>query len=99
MFVVAALPAPIDSKASPVSFERGVAGLTESVAEASRRTAGMVRYVGEWHSHPRGHSAAPSTDDMVQLVHLTLGMSDDGLPAVQLIVGETDIQVLQGVMG
>lgn len=99
VFVVAALPAPIDSKASPVSFERGVAGLTESVAEASRRTAGMVRYVGEWHSHPRGHSAAPSTDDMVQLVHLTLGMSDDGLPAVQLIVGETDIQVLQGVMG
>jgi hypothetical protein len=96
--VVAGLPPPPDSKSSPGSFERGVAGLAEAVAEASRRTAGVVGYIGEWHSHPPGHSASPSRDDLVQLVHLALGMADDGLPAVQLIVGEQDLQVLQGAV-
>ena len=96
--VVAALPAPPDSKSSPGSFERGITGLAEAVTEATRRTAGVVGYIGEWHSHPPGHSASPSRDDLVQLVHLALGMADDGLPAVQLIVGEHDLQVLQGTV-
>lgn len=96
--VVAGLPPPPDSKSSPVSFERGVAGLAEAVAEASHCTAGVVGYIGEWHSHPPGHSASPSRDDLVQLVHLALGMADDGLPAVQLIVGEKDLQILQGLV-
>ncbi|EPK8809781.1 Mov34/MPN/PAD-1 family protein [Pseudomonas aeruginosa] len=96
--IVAGLPAPSDSKASPDSFERGVAGLAEAVKDAAKRTAGMVGYVGEWHSHPPGHSASPSRHDLVQLVHLALGMADDGLPAVQLIVGEQDLQILQGAV-
>jgi len=96
VIVVMGLPAPPDSKASPTFFERGIEGLAEAVKEASARTAGMVRYIGEWHSHPPGHSASPSRDDLVQLIHLALGMADDGLPAVQLIVGENDVQVLQG---
>jgi hypothetical protein len=36
--------------------------------------------------------------DYVQLIHLALDMADDGLPAVQLIVGERDLQVLQGAV-
>jgi len=94
--VVAGLPAPPDSKASPDSFERGIAGLSEAVKDASERTAGMVGYIGEWHSHPPGHSASPSRHDLEQLIYLALGMADDGLPAVQLIVGEQDLQVFQG---
>lgn len=94
--VVTGLPPPPDSKATPTSFERGIEGLAEAVNEVSSRTAGMVRYIGEWHSHPPGHSASPSRDDLVQLAYLALGMADDGLPAVQLIVGEKDVQVLQG---
>jgi len=96
--VVTCLPAPSDSTASQGAFKRGIAGLADAVNEASRRTAGIVGYIGEWHSHPRGHTAAPSREDFVQLVHLALGMSDDGLPAVQLIVGESDMQVLQGTV-
>lgn len=96
LVIVAALPAPPDSKATPGSFERGIEGLKEAVDEANRRTAGIVGYVGEWHSHPRGHSAAPSRDDWIQLIHLALGMGDDGLPGVQLIVGEHDLQLLKG---
>lgn len=94
--IVAGLPAPSDSKSTPGSFERGVAGLVEEVSEASKRTGGIVGYIGEWHSHPPGNSASPSKDDLVQLVHLALGMADDGLPGIQLIVGEHDLQVLQG---
>lgn len=96
--LVDALPAPLDSRSSPSSFERGTAGLVEAVHEASSRTAGIVGYVGEWHSHPLGHSAAPSRDDLVQLVEISLGMHGDGLPALQLIVGENGIQVLQGLV-
>lgn len=95
VMVVGALPAPPDSNSSPGSFERGIDGLVEAVREASRRTAGIVDYIGEWHSHPPGHSASPSSHDIIQLVHLAHGMADDGLPAVQLIVGDKDVQVLQ----
>jgi hypothetical protein len=94
--IVAGLPAPSDSKASPDFFERGVAGLIDVVKDANTRTAGMVSYIGEWHSHPPGHSASPSGHDLVQLIQLALGMSDDGLPAVQLIVGEHALRILQG---
>jgi integrative and conjugative element protein (TIGR02256 family) len=95
--VVCGLPAPPDSKSSLVSFERGTSGLVDAVNEATRRTAGVVGYIGEWHSHPRGHSASPSGDDIIQLVHLSFGMANDGLPALQLIVGEQDFQIFQGI--
>lgn len=95
--LVDALPAPPDSLASPGSFERGTSGLVRAVQDASARTAGIVGYVGEWHSHPDGHSAKPSRDDLIQLAELSLGMHGDGLPALQLIVGENDIQVRQGI--
>lgn len=94
--LVDALPPPNDSRSSPGFFERGTAGLVEAVRDASSRTAGIVGYVGEWHSHPPGHSAAPSSDDLVQLAEISLGMHGDGLPALQLIVGEDGLQVLQG---
>lgn len=96
--IVDGLPAPADSKSTSAWFERGVEGLARAVADASKRTAGIVGYVGEWHSHPPGHSAAPSGNDVVQLAYLARGMAEDGLPAVSLIVGEHDMQVMQGVL-
>ena len=96
--VVASLPPPPDSKGSPSSFQRGTEGLLDAVREASRRTAGIVDYIGEWHSHPPKHSASPSGDDFIQLAELTLRMSEDGLPALQLIVGEHDFRIIQGTL-
>lgn len=96
VLIVAALPAPLDSKSTPGSFERGVDGLAEAVKEASDRTAGVVGYVGEWHSHPPGYSASPSNDDLLQLSYLAQKMAEDGLPAFSLIVGEDDIQIYKG---
>jgi integrative and conjugative element protein (TIGR02256 family) len=85
--VVDALEAPPDSQSTPGFFERGVQGVAEAAKEAHRRTAGIVGYIGEWHSHPPGHSAKPSGDDFYQLAYLALGMSHDGLAAMSLIVG------------
>lgn len=97
--IVDALAAPPDSFGSVASFERGVVGLKDVVDEASRRTAGIVGYIGEWHSHPPGHSSAASRDDLIQLVGIALQMHEDGLPALQLIVGEGGIQILMATAG
>lgn len=96
LVVVDALPAPRDSKATNGSFERGLDGVVVAVAEAGRRTAGIVGYIGEWHSHPHGYSAAPSGDDKLQLAYLTLGLAMEGLPAAMLIIADNDLCVLQG---
>lgn len=97
--VVDAMEAPPDSQSTEGYFERGVHGAAEAAKEAHRRTAGVVSYVGEWHSHPPGHAADPSTDDLYQLVYLALGMSHDGLPAVTIIVGEDgDLRALIGAI-
>ena len=77
--IVLGLPAPLDSKASPTSFERGIDSVAAAVKAASDRTAGIVRYVGEWHSHPPKHSASPSKDDLFQIINLTIKMDDEGL--------------------
>lgn len=94
--IVDALIAPPDSVSTTNSFERGTVGLMERIAEASKRTAGIVQYIGEWHSHPKNCSATPSQNDLSQLAYLSLNMSDDGHPAVSLIVGEHDIRIMKG---
>lgn len=94
--IVDAIAAPSDSKSTVTSFERGIRDVAEFIAEVGKRTADIVHYIGEWHSHPPGHSAAPSGDDIIQLAGLSEGMARDGLPAVSLIVGEDNIQILQG---
>ena len=94
--IVDVLPPPPDSRHSTGHFERGVEGLLESYSEVQRRTGNVVGYLGEWHSHPPGHSARQSPDDLLQLFKLALGMADDGLPVIQLIVGEHDLELYAG---
>lgn len=94
--IVDALAAPPDSTSLEDSFTRGIEGLAEAVAEVSRRTAGVVGYLGEWHSHPPGHSARPSLADIRQLAYLASGMEADGLPAFSMIVGESEVEVISG---
>jgi integrative and conjugative element protein (TIGR02256 family) len=94
--IVDALPPPSDSEATPHSFERGIEGLEAAISEISKRTAGVVGYIGEWHSHPDNYPAKPSSDDLFQLSYLAQGMAEDGLPAIQVIVNDTDITILQG---
>lgn len=91
--LVDVLPAPLDSDASRTAFIRGAEGLSEAVAEAAARTANIVGYLGEWHSHPRHSSAAPSADDQMLLSYLADALAHDGMPALMLIVSEDDISI------
>jgi integrative and conjugative element protein (TIGR02256 family) len=96
LVLVDALPAPSDSVANRESFVRGTAGLLEKIAEVQRRTAGIVGYVGEWHSHPEGVRAQPSTDDLAQLATLAARMAEDGMPVTSLIVGKGEMKLMLG---
>ena len=96
VYMVDVLPAPSDSQGSRDGFSRGIDGLDEAVRKASKRTRGIVNYVGEWHSHPLGSSARPSGADMYQMAHLAFELHRDGLPALMLIVGEHEERWLVG---
>ncbi|HCF0599186.1 TPA: Mov34/MPN/PAD-1 family protein, partial [Pseudomonas aeruginosa] len=61
--------------------------------EVHRRTANVVDYVGEWHSHPQGCSANASTDDQKLLASLSNLMSGEGLPALMLIMADKEVSL------
>lgn len=86
--IVSALSAPRDSSGSVTAFERGVSGLAAAVKEATERSLHQIRYVGEWHSHPRGSSTRPSSTDIQQLCWLTDELESEGVPALMAIAGD-----------
>jgi hypothetical protein len=94
--LVDALRAPVDSASSSETFTRGREGVTQAREDCLARTARMVDYVGEWHSHPRGVSATPSGLDVELLAHLATALASDGIPSVMLIVGELDLSISLG---
>ncbi|PCK04553.1 MAG: hypothetical protein COA42_19100, partial [Alteromonadaceae bacterium] len=96
IFIVDALPAPSDSKATSTSFQRGTQGVVSCVDNAKERTANIVDYIGEWHSHPNNVEAKPSKLDEIQLCQLSKQLAEDGLPAVQVIAGEYATNVFLG---
>jgi len=94
--IVDVMPAPSDSISSEVEFIRGKEGVIDAVEKAGIRTASIVEYIGEWHSHPRKVPTSPSLDDFGLLLYLTQNMEADGLPALMVIVGDKDISVSLG---
>ncbi|MBS3652200.1 ThiF family adenylyltransferase [Pseudaminobacter sp. 19-2017] len=91
-----ALATPPDSAGTRAHFIRGTRGLQRLIEEAQSRSGGQVRYIGEWHSHPPGASASPSSTDINQIYQLSLVLDLDGLPALSLIVGEQGMAMLVG---
>lgn len=87
IYVVDASNASADSVCKPSSFIRGEAGVLESVEAAEKRTAGIVSYIGEWHSHPSNISPTPSELDIKLLATQAEKMGLDGLPCLMIIVG------------
>jgi hypothetical protein len=88
VYVVDTIPSPPDSREWPTLYIRGWQGLPQRVQEIEALTGGMLRYVGEWHSHPDGCSCSPSCDDQTVLGWLKERMAEDGLPALMLIAGQ-----------
>lgn len=95
VLIVDALPQPADSVATPSSFTRGEDNVEEFLAEIQVKTHGVVKYIGEWHSHPKGYSATMSSDDKIQLQQLSERLSTIGYPAYQMIVADNEIKVYE----
>lgn len=87
IFMVDVLDAPPDSKASPTYFVRGAEGLNERIENAAARTANIVGYIGEWHSHPAFIPPSPSGYDKKLVNYLAEALADDGLPVLMVIIG------------
>ena len=94
IYIVDALPAPADSIEEKDGFTRGKEGLIEIVQSAQKKTANIVGYIGEWHSHPTDSSTKPSGADLHLLRFLAQQLQQEGLPALMLIMGETEENLL-----
>ena len=79
---------PSDNNEYPTFFYRGVDGLKEQLKKVNNKTAGVLKYVGEWHSHPDNCSTNASNDDLKLLTWLSENMSMENLPAIMLIMGQ-----------
>lgn len=88
LYIVDALSSPPDSEEWPTLYIRGCRGLAEAVDALTKKTHGMLEYVGEWHSHPKSISPTASHDDFDVFAWLASLMQADGLPAVMMIVGD-----------
>jgi integrative and conjugative element protein (TIGR02256 family) len=86
--IVKLVPAPSDSFGDRAGFERGTKNLSAIVTDSSKRTAGQVEYVGEWHSHPKGVKPKASETDMKQLLWLGTERRIEALPTVMMIIGD-----------
>jgi hypothetical protein len=84
------ISAPEDSSASAGFFVRGCKGLLSLVRGFSDATLGNMKYVGEWHSHPRGHDATPSRTDLEAIDELSENMDADNMPTIMVIVGDKE---------
>jgi hypothetical protein len=98
LYLVDTIPSPPDSKEWPTVYIRGRKGLEGQVKDVEKRTAGNLSYVGEWHSHPDGASTRPSHDDQKAFEWLSQHMSQAGLPALMMIVGQQGNAIYIGTM-
>ncbi len=94
IYLVDALGTPADSKEERGSFVRGAYGLPEAVAEVEAKTQQMLRYAGEWHSHPTGYGVMPSGDDVGLYGYMAKQMSVEGYPPIMLIAGDNEFSLI-----
>jgi proteasome lid subunit RPN8/RPN11/molybdopterin/thiamine biosynthesis adenylyltransferase len=86
VWVSAASGPPPDSRLSVQHFEHGIEGVEELIAHHDQATAGAVRFVGLWHSHPDG-PAAPSPTDRQGMADLLVPVAKAPRRALLAIVG------------
>ncbi|MBT3245110.1 MAG: hypothetical protein HN352_18345, partial [Bacteroidetes bacterium] len=90
IFIVDIRKSPEDSVSTPRSFQRGVQGVADDVDMIKNRTAHIVSYIGEWHSHPDSIPAKPSSEDSRQLECTYEKMASCGQPGILVIVGQQE---------
>lgn len=93
ILIVSQIYSPVDSLSTPSSYVRGKHDLYDKLEDINLKTGGTVKYIGEWHSHPKHHSATPSITDRSLLDKLSNMMGEDGEPMLMVIVGENEISL------
>jgi hypothetical protein len=89
--LVDAWPEPEDSLGKPSEFKRGIKRLIPGIRKACEATLDQIRYVGEWHSHPKNCETNPSVTDLRQIVGLTGELAMDGCPSLMIIAGDVGL--------
>ena len=91
IYIVDVCEAPHDSIATPTTFIRGSEGLSEYIGLCSEKTAKIVRYIGDWHSHPDHVSTRPSSLDKLLLTDLKNKIDDPDDPVLMAIINSNTI--------
>lgn len=92
IYVADFIMSPEDSKEWPTGYIRGCEGLIEEVNTVHTLSLGHYQYIGEWHSHPDGCSASPSSTDLKAMEYFKEHMDKASLPALMMIAGENKIE-------
>ena len=71
-------------------FDRFPKNLKYKLAKIEKTTAGMLHYVGEWHTHPRGCKCQMSATDRQTMKKLAASLIGDRLPALCAISNGID---------
>jgi integrative and conjugative element protein (TIGR02256 family) len=96
LHILLALPAPVDSEQSPTFFIRGARSLKPLVEEIAALSAGVLVYIGEWHSHPDNSATRPSVDDEGIWGHLRAHLAPTGAPYLMAISGSNETWIRGG---
>jgi len=86
VFVDVATPPAPDSLCGAVHFEHGVEGSQDVVDHHVKTSGGLTRFIGMWHTHPRG-PAFPSPTDEAALANLVTPILNGPPQCLMLIVG------------
>lgn len=81
---------PEDNQESVGGLVRGSKGIKEYVDNLVKNTAGVISYVGEWHTHPR-NSTGRSTTDTQTFTYLVSELGKIELPALMGIFNESSV--------
>lgn len=90
IYIVETILSPEDSIERPTLFIRGINGVSQKLGEINEITNDNLKYLGEWHSHPKNCGLGMSTDDKKQFSELKNEAKLNGQPAIMLILGDDD---------
>jgi hypothetical protein len=97
-WIVAHQDPPPDSEHSHTGFVRGSVGVYRSLSAIEQATAANLGYVGEWHTHPPGHSSQASSDDALLMRWIGNEVQYNDVPALMMIGGEGEIGIYSRVI-
>ena len=88
VYLASTILAPEDSIERPTLFIRGIKGVSEKLEIIREVTNNNLKYLGEWHSHPKNCGLGMSCDDKIQFAELLTEAKLNGQPALMCIFGD-----------